>query len=147
MNNSDNNVRSTFGKATLSSRLNNIIHHVDQIRNSKKPLNLSNMFAEVQSQLQTLKKELDADLVEETTILFDYNQETFNLALNLLRKKIRERFVHFPMAAALAEQTLMLVEMEIDMTAQFTNLRKVAGIEERTGPSKHLYGLNGEPKA
>lgn len=155
-----NNTQQVFGKAALKGRINGIIRRMDHARDAYKnshkttkdadtgntPLTTFQLdMAAVQVELETLSRELEANLAEETTIGREYNKETFTAAINIARNKMRDRFRDFPIAAALLETFILFLETQLELGAHFLNLRNQAAVEERV-KNPGLYGLNGNPK-
>jgi len=156
-----NNDQQTLGKAVLSNRLNAIIRRMDHARDAYKTSHKTTKDAETgktsltvfqedmaaaQAQLEELYRDLQANLAEETTLGREYNKETFDATLRVVRGKVLERFKNFPMAAALLECFIMMLEAQLDLGAHFLNIRKQACVEDRQGPNGRYYNLDGDPK-
>jgi hypothetical protein len=156
-----NNNQQTLGKAVLSGRLNAIIRRMDHARDAYKNSHKTTKDADTgktsltlfqedmtaaQAQLEELYRDLQANLAEETTLGREYNKETFDATLRVVRGKVLQRFSNFPMAAALLECFIMMLEVQLDLGAHFLNLRKQAGVEDRQGPNGQFYNLDGDPK-
>lgn len=156
-----NNNKHTLGKAVLSGRLGEIIRRMDRARDAYKTSHKTTKDAEtgktsltlfqedmakIQEDLETLSRDLKANLVEETTLGREYNKETFDATIRAVREKVLERFKHFPIAAALLECFIMYFEVQFDFGAHFLNLRKMANVEDREGSNGRLYNLDGDPK-
>lgn len=156
----NSNNQQTLGKAVLVARLNAIIRRMEKDRDAyltshkktrdaetgQTPLTrFQEDMKDAQHSLEALYREVNASLVEETTIGREYNKETFDATLRVVRAKVLERFSHFPMAAAMLETFILFLEAQLTLNAHFLNLRTHCGVEERKNdPSE--YGLNGEPK-
>lgn len=156
-----NNDKHTLGKAVLNNRLGDIIRRMDRARDAYKTSHKKTKDAETgktsltifqedmaaaQAQLEELYRDLQANLAEETTLGREYNKETFDATLRVVRGKVLQRFSNFPMAAALLECFIMMLEAQLDLGAHFLNLRKQAGVEDRQGPNGRYYNLDGDPK-
>jgi len=156
-----NNDKHTLGKAVLNNRLGDIIRRMDHARDAYKTSHKTTKDAETgktsltvfqedmaaaQAQLEELYRDLQANLEQETTLGREYNKETFDATLRTVRQKVLERFKNFPMAAAMLELFIMLLETDLTLAAHFFNLRKQAGVEDRQGPNGQFYNLDGDPK-
>ena len=157
-----NNDKQTLGKAVLSGRLNTIIRRMDRARDAYKTSHKTTKDADTgktslsifqedmaaaQAELEALYRDLNANLVQETTLGREYNKEIFDATLHTVRQKVLERFKHFPMAAALLECFMMVLETDLTLAAHFFNLRKQAGVEDRTKSGNEFYNLDGDPKS
>lgn len=155
-----NNDQHTLGKAVLSGRLNDIIRRMDRARDAYKTSHKTTKdtetgktsltvfqddMASINAELEGLRRDLNASLEQETTLGSEYNKETFDATLRTVRGKVLERFKHFPMAAALLECFMMVLETDLTLAAHFFHIRKQAGVEDRTN-NNELYNLDGKPK-
>jgi hypothetical protein len=155
-----NNDQQTLGKSVLVNRINSIANLMKTSRevynaspkrkrdnNNKYPLEtLEDNMRFVQEELELLYRDVKENLATETTIDREYNKETFEATLRSVRNKVLQRFQGFPMAAALLECFIMLIESDLTLNAHFLNLRKQAGVEDRVNNGNQLYNLDGQPK-
>ncbi len=152
---------SAFSKATLVARLNllsQMMTAADNAYKSRVATNgqatnkagageaLSIQIQEVHRLLGETKAEVEKSMKEEFSPLEHYNQKTVETTLRLVSQDIMKRFGHFPMAAALLELFIMMLETRLQFNASFLALRTEAACQDRIVGNPNAYGLNGEPK-
>jgi len=96
-------------------------------------------------ELNNLSDQIKESVKEEHELL-PYTKQVVEASLKMTREKIQERYKNFPIAAALAETIILLVESDLLFAASFMNLRDKAGCEDRSSDHHKFYKVNGEPK-
>ena len=145
----------TNSKAVIIGRLSYFNGKLHEIHNGlkdipKKPGSalsvVTGQAADVRRDLTLLIQDIDAQVKNEISVDAHFNRQTFEITLELLRKKVKDRFVGFPMAAALVETFILLLESEMNFGTSALALRSEVGAEDRRHPvHNEFYGVDGEP--
>lgn len=131
----------------LQTRLHSMRMEYDTSASKARGAVLFQGVTQVDDALAQLHAEIAATVKEETSLPFQFNEQTFKATMELARKQILQRFSGFPMAAALAEMVILFLESEMRMTTHFRALHKEAMADDRMRGNPDFYGVDGEPNA
>lgn len=146
----------TLSKAVVVGRLNQIIadlrgpsnaivwgKDMKQLKEGGEALGkqVHRTLEELNNLCDQIRESKDAELE-----LLPYSKRLVETSLQMTSEKIRKRYANFPIAAALAETILMLVEADLLFAASFMQLRDKAGCEDRASDHHKFYKVDGEPK-